>query len=284
MAEATDNTDSESARPLWLGWRILGIVLLSYFGLVLLLKFLENRFVYFPSPWPSDQDIVLPDYMHDVHFDTASGVSLHGWHLSHLKPRAHVLFLHGNAGNLVGRKMMLERLHDTHGLDVFAFDYRGYGKSAGRPTEAANISDARRARHVYAEMAGISESEVVLMGRSLGGAIAVTLAAEDGARGLVLQSTFTSLPDMAARQFPWLPVRMMMKNRYPSIDRLPDYHGPLLYSHSEDDTIIPYAMGQALFSVANEPKEFFRMSGRGHNDPQSPEYDSALIDFLDSLP
>ena len=287
MAERPDKTSDKSGQPrtpFWLACRALGLVLLSYFGLVMVIKFFENRFVYLPTPWPQQNDISLSDFTQDVTFNSDTGVPLHAWRLACPHPRAHVLFLHGNAGNLAGRQSMLEELHDAQEIDLFAFDYRGYGKSHGRPSEAANISDARTARRVYATLAGIPESEVVLMGRSLGGGVAVGLAAEDGARGLILQSTFTSLPDMAARQFPWLPVRLMMKNRYPSLEQLPEYHGPLLCSHSRDDTIVPFQMGRELFAAGNEPKDFFQMSGSDHNDPEPDGYQAILSDFIDSLP
>ena len=267
-----------------LAWRILRLALLFYVGLLLLLKLLENRLVYFPSPWISTNEEALPSYMTEVQLATDDGPLLHGWHLAHPSPRAHILFFHGNAGNLSGRRAMLQELYHFCAVDIFAFDYRGYGKSSGRPRESNIIADARLARRTYATLAGCPESSIVLMGRSLGGAVATRLAAEDGARALVLQSTFTSLPDVAARQYPWLPVRWLMKNRYDSLDRIHQFHGPLLSSHSEGDTILPFSMGQNLFDVANEPKTFFRFSGRDHNDPQPPEYRAALITFLDSLP
>jgi len=287
MAERPDNTAGNSGPSrtrIWMACRALCLVLLSYFGLVMVIKFFENRFVYLPTPWPQGSDVSLSDFTQDVTFHSDTGVPLHAWRLTCAQPRAHVLFLHGNAGNLAGRQSMLEDLHDAQKIDLFAFDYRGYGKSQGRPSEAANISDAQVARRVYATMAGIPESEIVLMGRSLGGGVAVGLAAEDGARGLILQSTFTSLPDMAARQFPWLPVRLMMKNRYPSLEQLPEYHGPLLCSHSRDDTIVPFQMGRDLFAAGNEPKDFYQITGCDHNDPQPDAYQSILSEFLDSLP
>ena len=267
-----------------LAWRIIRIALLSYLGFLLLLKLFENRLVYFPSPWPDDHNSDIPEFLSEVTLQVDDGPSLHGWHLAHPRPRAHVLFLHGNAGNLAGRQSMLEDLHDSVGLDLFAIDYRGYGKSSGRPTEAGILEDARLARRTYATMAGIPESDIILMGRSLGAGVAVTLAADDGARALVLQSTFTSLPDVAARQYPWLPVRWLMKNRFDSEADISRFTGPLLYSHSEGDTTLDISMGEQLFSAANEPKQFFRFAGRDHNDPQPREYLRVLVNFFDSLP
>jgi len=285
MPGRTPSKDSEKRRgPGHLLWRIIRIALLSYLGFLLLLKIFENRLVYFPSPWSDDHNFDIPDYMSDITLQVDGGPTLHGWHLAHPSPRAHVLFLHGNAGNLAGRQNMLEDLHDSLGLDLFAIDYRGYGKSSGRPTEAGIIEDARLARRTYATMAGIPESDIVLMGRSLGAGVAVALAADDGARALVLQSTFTSLPDVAARQYPWLPVRWLMKNRFDSEAGISRFTGPLLYSHSEGDTTLEFSMGEQLFAAANEPKRFFRFAGRDHNDPQPREYLQVLANFFDSLP
>lgn len=274
----------KTSRTGHLAWRLIRITLLSYLGFLLLLKIFENRLVYFPSPWPEDHIFEAPDFLSEVTLQVDSGPTLHGWHLAHPRPRAHVLFLHGNAGNLAGRQYMLEGLHDSVGLDVFALDYRGYGKSSGRPNEAGIIEDARLARRTYATRAGVPESEIVLMGRSLGAGVAVALAADDGARALVLQSTFTSLPDVAARQYPWLPVRWLMKNRFDSKANISRFTGPLLYSHSEGDTTLDISMGDELFAAANEPKQFFRFAGRDHNDPQPRDYLRALTEFFDSLP
>jgi fermentation-respiration switch protein FrsA (DUF1100 family) len=285
MPERAHSTDPAKRRgPGHLAWRIIRIALLSYLGFLLLLKIFENRLVYFPSPWTDDHNFDMPDYMSDVTLQVDGGPTLHGWHLAHPRPRAHVLFFHGNAGNLAGRQYMLENLHDAANLDLFAIDYRGYGKSSGRPTEAGVIEDARLARRTYAAMAGIPESEIVLMGRSLGAGVAVALASHDGARALVLQSTFTSLPDVAALQYPWLPVRLLMKNRFDSLAHISRFTGPLLYSHSEGDTTLDFSLGERLFAAANEPKQFFRFSGRDHNDPQPREYVRVLASFLDSLP
>ena len=277
--------EAEARRGLgYLAWRIVRIALLAYFGFILVLKVFENRLVYLPSPWPEDPIADLPVYITDVTLRTDDGETLHGWHLSNPQPRAHVLFFHGNAGNLSGRQYIFEELHDALGIDLFAFDYRGYGKSTGRPTESNIIADARLARRTYASIAGIPESEIVLMGRSLGAGVAVALAADDGARALVLQSTFPSLPDVAANQFRWLPVRWLMKNRFDSLACISRFTGPLLCSHSEDDVTVDFSLGERLFAAANEPKEFFRFSGRDHNDPQPREYFGVLARFLDSLP
>ena len=147
------------------------------------------------------------------------------------------------------------------------FDYRGYGRSEGTPSEAGVLADARAARTWLARRAGIGENQIVLMGRSLGGAVAVDLAA-DGARGLVLESTFTSMPEVGHAAMPWLPVRTLMQTQFNSLAKISNYHGPLLQSHGTADRLIPYAMGRQLFEGANEPKQFIAIAGGDHNDPQ----------------
>ena len=139
-----------------------------------------------------------------------------------------MLFCHGNGGNITHRVDALKMLHRRAGVSVLIFDYRGYGRSEGKPSEAGVLADARAARAWLAAREKIAEADVVLMGESLGGAVAVDLAARDGARALVLESTFSSLPDVAAYHYPWLPVRWVMRTRFDSAGKIGDYHGPLL--------------------------------------------------------
>jgi len=129
----------------------------------------------------------------------------------------------------------------------------------------------------------IAEKQIVLMGESIGGAVAVDLAARDGARGLVLESTFDSLPEVAAYHYPWLPVRWAMRTRCDSVAKIGAYHGPLLQAHGDADTIVPLRFGRRLFDAANQPKQFLLLSGHDHNDPMPPEYYDRLGAFLDAL-
>ena len=172
-------------------------------------------------------------------------------------------------------------LHDRVGASVLIFDYRGYGRSEGRPSEAGVLADARAARSWLAAREKIAaKTDWCCMGESLGGAVAVDLAAADGARALVLESTFSSLPDVAAHHYPWLPVHWLMRTRLDSRAKIAAYHGPLLESHGRPDTIIPFALGRRLFEAANEPKQFFTIPDRDHNDPRPDEYYDALAKFL----
>ncbi len=244
---------------------------------------MENALIYFPSVYP--EGIWNPPGLEfeDAWFEASDGTKLHGWFVPHERPRAVVLFAHGNAGNLSHRYELLQELSRL-GVSVLIFDYRGYGRSAGSPSEAGILDDARAARRWLAGRAGVAERDVVLMGESLGGGVMVDLAARDGARGLVLENTFTSLPDVAAYHYPWLPVRMLMRTQLDSVSKIDKYHGPLLQFHGDADTIIPPAIGRRLFEAANEPKQFVNTPGRDHNDPQPPELWEALDRFLDELP
>ena len=198
-------------------------------------------------------------------------------------PRAVILFCHGNAGNLSHRAGLMQLLHDQIGATAMIFDYRGFGRSEGKPSESGILADARAARAWLAEREGIAEENIVLMGRSLGGAVAVDLAARDGARALVLESTFTSMPDVAKTMFPLLPVDLLMQTKLDSADKIFFYHGPLLHSHGTADRLIPYKVGCRLFDAANQPKQFVPIPGGDHNDPQNEEYYQVLAMFLNRL-
>ncbi len=210
---------------------------------------------------------------------------LHGWFLDHPDRRAVVLFTHGNGGNVAMWGRSLQYLVERHHVAALVFDYRGYGKSDGKPSEQGVLQDARAAREWLAERTGVTEQSIVLMGQSLGGGVAVDLAANDGARGLVLVSTFTSAPDVAAHHLPWLPVHLLMTQRFNSLSKIKHYHGPLLMCHGDADRVIPFAQGEELFATAPTPqKKFIRHVGGDHNDPPPDSYRAALDQFLSSLP
>ena len=264
-------------------WRYLAALVGGYLACMGVLMLLEESLIFFPSPYPEGDWEPHGLDLEDAWFTSPEGLRLHGWYAGREDPRAVVLFCHGNAGNVTHRAETLRTLSEFVGASVLVFDYRGYGHSQGKPNEKGVLADARAARAWLAERAGVAESDVVIMGRSIGGGVAVDLAAKDGARALVLESTFTSVPDLAAHHYPWLPVRRMMRTRLDSVAKIPDYHGPLLASHGDADTIVPYDSGRHLFEAANEPKLFFRIRHGDHNDPQPRRYYEMLIEFLDRL-
>jgi fermentation-respiration switch protein FrsA (DUF1100 family) len=266
----------------WLWLVIFASVGCAHLDYISPLSPLEKSFVYQPVPFPSDLPADLP--FEDVWFQSSDDTRLHGWLLEHPTPRAVVLFCHGNAGNMASRASTLWLLHRRHALTVMSFDYRGYGHSEGRPSESGILRDARSARAWLASRTRVAESDIVMMGRSLGGAVAVDLAARDGARGLVLASTFTSLPDVGAYHMPWALPHWFMTQRLDSRRKLKDYRGPLLQSHGDADRVIPISLGRELHEVAPGPKQFVVIQGADHNDPQSEEYRIAFDQFLDRLP
>jgi len=244
----------------------------------------ENAHVFLPSRYPEGDWSAAGAKFEDAWFTADDGTRLNGWYCAHEKPVAAILIAHGNAGNVTQYADMLQVLHDRHQASILVFDYRGYGKSEGKPDEAGILEDARAARRWLARREKIAESDVVLVGQSLGGGVMVDLAASDNARGLVLTSSFTSLPDAAAHHLPLVPTRLLMHNRLDSGAKIGKYHGPLLQMHGDKDRTIPIALGKRLFDAANEPKRFVVHPGGNHNDVWPEIYHRALEKFLTSLP
>jgi uncharacterized protein len=264
-------------------WRMVRAVLIAYFIVVLIAMFLEDSMIYFPSPYPEGNWNPVGLDFEDAWFASADGTPLHGWYVPRPDARAAVLFCHGNGGNITHRERALKMLNQRAGVSVLIFDYRGYGRSHGKPNEAGVLADARAARHWLAEREKIGERDVVVMGESLGGAVAVDLAARDGARALILESTFTLLPDMAAYHYRWMPVRWAMRTRFDSLGKIGDYHGPLLMAHGTADKIVPIEFGRRLFAAANEPKKLIVLRGHDHNDGMTQEYYDEVAKFLDGI-
>lgn len=263
---------------LTLGWNLLRILLVF----VLMMMLLERSLIFFPS---SDGDWNPAQLsFEDVWFESGDGTKLHGWLLEHDEPRAHLLFMHGNAGNLTHRAHVVQRLRTALRATVMIFDYRGYGQSEGLPDEAGILADARAARAWFAQRAGLDEDEIILVGRSLGGGVAVDLAAGEGARALILENTFTSLPDVAAYHYRLLPVRSLMRTRLDSLSKIARYDGPLIQSHGTEDEVIPFELGRRLFEAAPSTlKRFIPLEGFQHNDSHPASYYAQLNEFLDEI-
>lgn len=266
-------------------WRIARPLLVAYLFIILGMMFLERWLVY-PAPPRSAGDWKASWLRHeDVWFQSADGTKLHGWFVPHDNPKRAILYCHGNGEHIAYNAELAAHLRDNLQASIFLFDYRGYGQSDGRPSEAGCIADGRAAQHWLANRLGIAPSDIVLMGRSLGGAVAIALASEEGAKALIVETSFSALPDVAAALYPWLPVRWVMKNRYDSMSRIEKYTGPYHQSHGTADTLVPIAMGRQLFErAASANKNWLEFPGSGHNDAWPESYYSQLARFLDSVP
>ncbi len=245
----------------------------------------ENRYIYFPERevlhTPSSLGL---DYM-TVHPVTRDGIVLHGWYIPHATPRYAVLHFHGNAGNISHRLHLYARWHKM-GLAVLAVDYRGYGMSAGKPDEHGLYEDARTSWQYLTRELGMPARGLIIMGRSLGCAVAAHLASEVDAAGLVLETPFTNAPDMARELYPWLPVNFLMRTRLDTLDSIRRIRLPLLVISAGEDEIVPAGMAKEVFSAAAEPKTFVSLPG-GHNGFDSfseQAYIGAWRQWLATLP
>ncbi len=237
-----------------------------------------------PAPFPMGDWRRAERVFEDCWFSSPDGLRLHGWYARRAQPRAVVLYLHGNAGNITYRGGIVAMLRERLRVSVLLFDYRGYGRSEGRPTLGGVVLDAHAARDYLARREGVEPSDIVLLGRSLGGGIAVQLAADDGARALVLESTFASLRQAVTAFYPAWAVNVLVADKLNSEARIGEYEGPLLMSHGDADRTIPYQQARHLFQQANEPKTFVRIAGGDHNDPQTAEYYRQFEKLIDNLP
>ena len=255
---------------------------IAYLFVLLLMTFLERSMVYPVPPLGRADWSAGGQEFEDVHFASADGTKLHGWFSEHDEPKRAILYFHGNGEQVADNADLISLLADQLDASVFLFDYRGYGKSDGKPAEKGIVADGLAAQRWLAERTGRGTDQIVLVGRSIGGGVAVACAAELGAEALVLQSTFARLTDTAAHHLPWLPVRWLMQNRYDSLARIERYDGPLLASHGTADRVVPFEHGRRLFDAApSERKQFITHTGGGHNDPQPPSYYGQLQEFLD---
>ncbi len=262
-------------------WRIVRTAVVAYLLIVLGMMFFETMLVY-PIPPLSAGNWQPKSFQYeDVHFTSADGTKLHGWFVPHPKPERAILYCHGNGEDVSFNGELAAMLSEMLHASVFVFDYRGYGHSEGKPDETGCIADGNAAQHWLASRMGIQPSDVVLMGRSLGSAVAIALAADNGARALVIENAFPSMTEVAAWHYPWLPVRWIMSNRYDNLSRIQRYKGPLLQSHGTQDELIPLSFARRLFDVApSASKHWLELPGLGHNSASPRRYYDELAVFL----
>lgn len=248
-----------------------------------LLFVFQSRLVYFPQreiiTTPRDMKLTYEA----VYFQTSDHLRLSGWYVPVENPRAVILFCHGNAGNISDRLQSID-FFSRLGLSTFIFDYRGFGLSEGRPTERGTYADAEAAWIYLIDGKGLRADSIVIYGESLGGAIAAWLARKHTPAALIVQSAFTSVPDLASELYPLYPVRWLSRFEYGTLKYIRTVKSPVMVIHSRDDEIVPYSHGSRLYRDANTPKEFLEIRG-DHNAGfviSEREYMSGLDRFVSS--
>lgn len=245
-------------------------------------RWFEKSSIYFPyrgiETTPGDANMAYED----VYFEAADGTRANAWFIPAAgSARATVLFCHGNAGNISHRLEIIRMLHSL-GLNVFIFDYRGYGKSGGSPSEEGTYLDALAAYEYLRARDDVDKENIVVHGKSLGAAVAVDLATKVSAKAVIAESGFTSVPDIGKEIYPFLPMDLMTTIKYDTKSKIGRLDMPLLIIHSTEDEIVPYHHGKELYERATEPKELYSMKG-GHNEGilvYSDEYLRRIDDFL----
>lgn len=261
------------------------IIAVSLYAALCLLVFLvQARLVYFPGPPPRTTPAGFGMEFQELELDS-DGERIHAWYLPVENPRGALVFCHGNAGTIEDR-LLPARAFRALGLSVLLFDYRGYGKSSGHSSEEGTYRDAEAAYDFLAKQ-GFEAESVVVYGESLGGAVAIELARRRGVAAVFVESTFTSMTDLGAQLYRWLPIRLLSRFRYDSAARIGTLGVPVLVAHSLGDELIPFSHGQALFAAATTPKAFLETNG-GHNGGgflQRPEWVARVREFfLSALP
>lgn len=252
---------------------------------LLCVRLIENKLVFFPAKYPEGfwQTEAFGLQPKDIFFTTDDHIRLHGWLFEKQDAIATLLIFHGNAGNISHRLDLIARLLAALPVEIFIFDYRGYGRSEGTPGEEGMYLDALAAYHCLTGELARPPEKIILHGRSLGGAAAVDLATKVPAAGLLLESTFSSGTDMAKEMFKILPVWWFSTIKMDSETKIRDVKIPILMIHGQKDSIVPVRLGQKLFAAAPEPKKFVEVPGADHNDVYlagGQNFYSAINDFV----
>ena len=263
---------------------LFGLLGCGYLMLVAGLYVVQRQLLYLPDrSIPSPTASGVPE-MGEVTLQTDDGLRLVAWYRPAAQRRATILYLHGNGGHIGYRGERVRPFIDG-GFGVLLMEYRGYGGNPGRPDEAGLMSDARAA-FAFLGTAGVWPAETVLYGESLGSTVAVTVAAERAAGGqpvaaLVLEAPLSSVSDVAAYHYPWMPVRWLLKDRFEAEARIADVGAPVLIVHGDADKIVPIPYGRALFEAAQEPKEAAWIQGGGHENLAQFGLSRMVLSFLD---
>lgn len=237
---------------------------LGYLGLVAFVYVRQPNMLYFPTRDIERTPAVIGLSFEEVRIKTTDGLTIAAWHIPVPDAKAVLLFCHGNGGNISHRLDSIRIFHDL-GLSVLIFDYRGYGRSEGTPAEKGTYLDAEAAWNFLVKDKGIDPARIVIFGRSLGSAVAAELAMRRKAGALIIESGFTSIPDLGRKYYPYMPVSLITRFHYATIDKVSSLALPKLFIHSPDDEVIPYEQGVRLFEAADDPKEFLKLRG-DHNE------------------
>lgn len=240
---------------------------------------LEDGLLYHPvrsekKPLPAESAF------QDIEFRTPDGAIVHARWCPRAGSEGALLYCHGNAGNLESRGRQVWELRETLDESILIFDYPGFGRSEGRPSEAGCYAAADAAYDWLVQSQGLAPENLLLYGESLGGGVAVELASRRPHRALILVRTFTSIPDVAQDHLGWLPVRCLISNRFDNLAKIPLCKQPTFIAQADADHLVPFAHGQRLLKASGPNATLFTLPGSGHNDPLSSEFYSALRRFL----
>jgi uncharacterized protein len=224
----------------------------------------QRKLMYHPDPARTEPSAEGLNSVSERTLETPDGETVIVWYGKAQPGQPTLLYFHGNAGSLASRSERI-RKYLARGRGMFMMTYRGYAGSTGAPSEAANVADAKRAYDALLKE-GVRPEDIIIYGESIGSGVAVQVAAEKKAAGLILDAPYSSMADLASGQYPWLPVRLLLLDRYESKSFIAFVKCPLLIIHGEKDDIIPVAMGRAMFALASEPKSIVTFPEAGHAD------------------
>ena len=259
------------------GWRILKTPLFVYIGLILMMIIFEDRLVFQPTVDSSSKDTPQTDSPHDKYIPR-DDYKLHGILIEHDRPLAYAVYFHGNGGNISHRRSLLANYSSELQISILGISYSGYGKSGGNPGEDTFYRDSEIALTYLLEHFDVKPGQVMAFGESMGGAVAMRLASHHNLPLLALDSTFTSLADVGQAIYPWLPVRLLMKNQFPTTTYAANYRGRVIQTHGTDDSVVPFYLGRKLAESfpSSEENQFIVKIGGDHNEMPSQEYFNAL--------
>lgn len=243
--------------------------------------FAQRALMYLPEAFRTDPKSEGLADVEERRLQTGDGHEVIVWYGKAKPGQPTLLYFHGNAGALATRSERMAK-YMLRGRGVYIMSYRGFSGSTGKPSEAANVSDAKRAYDDLVSL-GVAPQNIILYGESLGSGVAVQVAAEKPCGGLVLDAPYTSIVNVAAAQYPWLPVRPMLLDRYESEAYISAVRCPLLIVHGERDNVIPVGMGRELFAKANEPKKIVTFPNAGHADHWLYGSYDAINSWIDAL-